>query len=69
MPNTTELASIDSTLLADVSGGCGRRRHRCGGRNTTIINNNIQQAEPVAAPAAPAGPAVDVNVGYQQAQG
>jgi hypothetical protein len=76
MPNTNqahEFASIDTVLLADVQGGCGRKRRRCGGGCNTVINN-IQQAPAAAPAAAPApgpsgGPQVDVNVGYQQAAG
>lgn len=65
-----DFASIDTTLLADVQGGCGGRKHRRCGGGCTIINNNIQQAAapaPVAAPAPAPAPSVDVNVGYQQA--
>lgn len=64
-----EFASIDTALLADVQGGCGRKRRRCGGCCSNTVINNIQQA-PAAMPApaapAPSGTAVDVNVGYQQ---
>lgn len=74
MPNTNqahEFASIDTVLLADVQGGCGRKRRRCGGCCSSTVINNIQQAPAAAAPApAPSGgPQVDVNVGYQQAAG
>jgi hypothetical protein len=67
MPNTIqahELASIDTSLLADVQGGCGKKRRGCC--NNTVINN-IQQAPSAAPPPPPpSGTAVDVNVGYQQ---
>ena len=68
MPNTkSTFDSIDSSFLADVNGGCGRRRCRCGGKTVNIVNNyGAAPAAPAAAPA-PSGTAVDVNVGYQQA--
>jgi hypothetical protein len=72
MTNTkASFASIDTDLLADVQGGCGRRRCRggCGTRNVNIVNN---YAAPAAAPApAPAAPSsnwsVNVSAGYAQA--
>ena len=75
MPNTIKpIASIDTDLLADVQGGCGKRRRRCcgcGSKQVNIVNNYA------AAPAAPApapapsggggGWSVDVSTSYAQA--
>ena len=56
----SQVASIESDLLAGVQGGCGKRRCCC----TKQVNINKYAAP---APAPSGGPSVDVSVGYQQA--
>ena len=67
MTNTKAFISIDTDLLSDVQGGCGRRR-RCGGgcgtKNVSIVNNYAAAPAPVQA--APSNSGVSVSVGYQQ---
>jgi hypothetical protein len=74
MTNTkASFASIDTDLLADVQGGCGRRRRcrgGCGTKTVNIVNNYgaaPAPAAPAPAPAAPSGWSVNVNAGYAQA--
>jgi hypothetical protein len=70
MTNTkASFASIDTDLLADVQGGCGRRRCRgCGTKNVSIVNNYATAPAPAPAPAAPASNwSVNVSAGYAQA--
>ena len=74
MTNTkASFASIDTDLLADVQGGCGRRRRcrgGCGTKNVNIVNNYGAAPAPAPAPAAPSGGggwSVNVNAGYAQA--
>ena len=74
MTNTkASFASIDTDLLADVSGGCGRRRRcrgGCGQKNVNIVNN-YAAAPPAPAPQAAPAPSsnwsVNVSAGYAQA--
>jgi hypothetical protein len=71
MPNTEPaITEIDTTILADVSGGCGRKR-RCGGCNNSqqVVNNYYAAPAAPAAPVAPLQPAstgisTDVSVTY-----
>lgn len=65
MTNTQAFSTIATDLLADVQGGCGKRR-RCCCKNVNVVNN---YAAAPAAPAAPSGTSVaaDVSVGYAQA--
>lgn len=64
---SSQFASIETVLLADVQGGCGGRRRCRGGcnNNVNIVNNFGAAAAPPPPPTG--GTAVDVNVGYQQA--
>ena len=71
MPNTTSFESISTTLLADVSGGCKRRRKCCcpqpqAPQASGSFNFSAQAQFGTAAPqAAPSGgSSVDVSVGY-----
>ena len=67
MPNTkSTFSSIDTNLLADVSGGCGGRRCRHRSKVVNIVNN-YNSAPAAAAPAASTGGlAVNVSAGYAQ---
>lgn len=73
MTNTkASFASIDTDLLEDVQGGCGRRRRccGCGTKNVSVVNNYAAApAAPAAAPAAAPSNnwSVNVSAGYAQA--
>jgi hypothetical protein len=62
---TSSIFSIDTDLLADVQGGCGRRRCRGGCNKQVNIVNNYAAPAPAPAPA-PSGSSVSVSVGYAQ---
>lgn len=64
MTNTKPFTSIDLDLLADVQGGCGKKRCCC--KNVNVVNNYAAPAAPAPAPVS-TGASVDVSVGYQQA--
>lgn len=68
MPDTNStFSSIDTNLLADVSGGCGGGRCRHRSKVVNIVNNYNSapaQAAPAAAPTG--GLAVNVSAGYAQ---
>ncbi len=67
MSNTkASFASIDTDLLADVQGGCGRRRCRGGCGTKNVVNNYAAAPAPAPAPASN-GWSVDVSAGYAQA--
>lgn len=66
MTNTPAFISIDTDILSDVQGGCGRRRCGCGTKNVSIVNNYAAAPAAAPAPAAPSNSGVSVSVGYQQ---
>lgn len=68
MTNTPAFISIDTDILSDVQGGCGRRRCHggCGTKNVSIVNNYAAAPAAAPAPAAPSNSGVSVSVGYQQ---
>ena len=69
-PSTSPFSSIDTALLTDVQGGCGRKRgcRRCCNKTVNITNNYAAPAPAPAAPAPSGGTSVDVSVGYAQQQ-